>query len=76
MPELFDELGKFTEEGTSLIIETEQALTSIFKKYIDKGYQVRDISHVIGFGLHNVENTTCLKLMVDFLKKKKNENSK
>jgi len=76
MEKLFDELGKFTEEGTKLVMESEQTLTPIFKKYVEKGYNVREVSHVIGFGLFNVENMVCLKHIIESLKKKQNEQTK
>jgi hypothetical protein len=76
MVQLYDELGKFNEDGTNLIIEAENVLKPLFEQYKEKGYNIREISHLIGFGLNAVENIEALKDMLNFLKKKNNDLSK
>jgi hypothetical protein len=76
MEKLYDEFGKFTEDGTNLILESEKVLFPIFEKYMNKEYHIREIAHLIGFSLNTVESTNALKLMYkkSLLKRRLNEN--
>lgn len=76
MVQLYDEFGRFTEDGTNLIMEAEKVLRPLFKQYKEKGYNLREISHLIGFALNTVESTEALTTIIDFLKKKKNDQTK
>lgn len=54
--DLMDEkTRRFTVEATSIHNETSATLGSIFLKYADKGYCLRQIAHIMHHALFDVE---------------------
>lgn len=73
MSDLFDELGRFTPEGMSLLKEVSESIKPIFFKYKEKGFKAREIGHAAAFAIHDAENIMCLQEMHKKFKEKKNE---
>jgi hypothetical protein len=53
--QLFNEDSRYTEDALKLDREINDALMDIFRKWIDKGYSVREIGHIVGLAVWDVE---------------------
>lgn len=62
---------KYTEDACSLSIEASEILKPMFKKYFDKGYSFREISHIIISEVYSLECLEILKKSVKDHKKSK-----
>jgi hypothetical protein len=70
MPDLFDEIGGFTNHGMEILREISSVINPIFLKYKEKGFKSRDIGHAASFAVHDCENIICLKDMSKRMKEK------
>ena len=52
---LFDEDEKYTEEAHYLDGEITKAMIGIAKKYVDLGYPIREVTHVMAMAALTVE---------------------
>jgi len=59
---------KYTKEGILMSLETNEILKPIFKKYSDKGYSYREISHVIIAEVYSLE---CLSILTKAVEERK-----
>lgn len=45
MKSIYDRKGLQTEESQKFAIEIAEAIQSVLKRYLDKGFSIRDLSH-------------------------------
>jgi hypothetical protein len=67
MPKSLFDSDKYTEESRVLDQKASDLLEPLFKEYIEKGYSIREISHVIHSAVNYVE------IMLVSTKKRTNE---
>ena len=67
----FRRTGRYTKDGIALDMEVGKALKPIFKKYREKGYTYREISHVVMLEATTLESVSILKEAVGYSKRKR-----
>jgi hypothetical protein len=55
MKSLYTENHRYTDQAISLGTETGNAVTEIFKKYIDLGYSPREVSYIMQQEIRDIE---------------------
>lgn len=60
MKSLYTESHRYTDQALILGTETSNALTDLFKKYIDLGYSPREIAHLMQQEITDIELNTVL----------------
>lgn len=56
MKSLYEEDARYIIDAINLWNDVTKAINPIFKNYIDKGYSIRDISHVAQATITDFEN--------------------
>jgi hypothetical protein len=69
MKSLFGENNEeWTEDSTNLDVETEKLLRPLIEKYMNKGYKVREICHIMIGQMLSLE---CLYILTTYPKEEK-----
>lgn len=73
MNHLFTDNDRYTDEGLAISAEISKALEPILKKWSERGYSMRGISHIASVEAHLLE---CEIILTKQIKERKETNGK